>query len=67
MAWMDRDSSSGGSKVRASLERFRWGEIVVLVVILLVSYVGLGHAWDRRQYLPKVSRVCQAHAYLHCC
>lgn len=47
-------NSSGCSRVRTSLERFRWAEILVLLAILLLSFKGLGKTWGRRQYLPKV-------------
>lgn len=54
LTWLDRESDGVGSKVRVSLERFRWGEIVVLLAILVVSYKGLGQTWNH-SYLPKVS------------
>lgn len=46
--------SSCTNRARVSLEQYRWGEILVLLAILLASFKGLGQTWTRRQYLPQV-------------
>lgn len=53
---LDRERGGVGSKVRVSLERFRWGEIAVLLAVLVISYKGLGQTWNH-SYLPKVSKM----------
>lgn len=51
----------GGSgwqpRLRHSLEKYRWAEVAMSLIILLLAYKGFGRSSHRRQYVPQVTQV----------
>jgi membrane-associated phospholipid phosphatase len=44
-------------RVRHSLEKYRWAEVAMSLIILLLAYKGFGRSSHRRQYVPQVTQV----------
>lgn len=53
----EEDRRWGPAGLRESLERYRWGELLVLLVILLLAYKGVGRKQQHWQYVPAVTQV----------
>lgn len=53
----EEEELGGSGRLRQSLEKYRWAEVALSLIIILLAYVGFGRKSHLRQFVPQVTQV----------